>query len=67
MPFCIEKFQEISNFMRTAWEDRNGGTPMEDNQLEDMYSVFVSIFAIGGMLGGFSGGIFANRFGRFVG
>jgi len=31
-----------------------------------LYSIVVSIFQVGGMLGGFSGGIIANRFGRFV-
>lgn len=31
-----------------------------------MYSFAVSIFAVGGMLGGFSGGMIADRFGRFV-
>jgi SP family facilitated glucose transporter-like MFS transporter 1 len=61
--FPFSPFQEIENFMRKAWEDRNL-EPMDDNQLENLYSVFVSIFAIGGMLGGFSGGIFANKFGR---
>ncbi|XP_035705556.1 glucose transporter type 1 isoform X3 [Folsomia candida] len=55
--------KEIENFMKTAWEERNGEA-MTENKLENLYSVFVSIFAIGGMLGGFSGGIFANRFGR---
>ncbi|XP_050529430.1 glucose transporter type 1 isoform X3 [Daktulosphaira vitifoliae] len=37
---------------------------MEDGRAEFLYSFAVSIFAIGGMLGGFSGGIIANRFGR---
>lgn len=40
---------------------------MDNGQAELLYSFAVSIFAIGGMLGGFSGGIIANRFGRFVG
>ena len=31
-----------------------------------LYSIAVSIFAIGGMVGGFSGGMIANRFGRYV-
>lgn len=50
--------------MRKAWEERNEGMTMKEDQLEDLYSIFVSIFAVGGMLGGFSGGMFANRFGR---
>lgn len=39
---------------------------MENGRAELLYSFAVSIFAIGGMLGGFSGGIIANRFGRSV-
>lgn len=39
---------------------------MDHAQAELLYSFAVSIFAIGGMLGGFSGGIIANRFGRLV-
>lgn len=39
---------------------------MDHGQAELLYSFAVSIFAIGGMLGGFSGGIIANRFGRSV-
>jgi len=52
--------------MREAWEERHFPSKMKEDQLEDLYSVFVAIFAIGGMLGGFSGGIIANRFGRYV-
>lgn len=39
---------------------------MDNGQAELLYSFAVSIFAIGGMLGGFSGGIIANRFGRLA-
>lgn len=39
---------------------------IDNEQAELLYSFAVSIFAIGGMLGGFSGGIIANRFGRSV-
>ena len=42
------------------------GEDMSDSTVNILYSVAVSIFAIGGMLGGFSGGTIANRFGRFV-
>jgi len=50
--------------MREVWEERNVGETLENERLEFMYSIVVSIFAIGGMLGGFFGGIIANRFGR---
>jgi SP family facilitated glucose transporter-like MFS transporter 1 len=55
--------KDIENFMKEAWEERNG-EPLNSKQVESFYSLFVAIFAIGGMLGGFSGGIVANRFGR---
>lgn len=42
------------------------GEDMSDSTANNLYSLAVSIFAIGGMLGGFSGGTIANRFGRFV-
>lgn len=37
---------------------------LSEETVKLLYSVGVSIFAIGGMLGGFSGGLIANRFGR---
>lgn len=39
---------------------------LHDDTVNRLYSVAVSIFAIGGMVGGFSGGMIANRFGRQV-
>ncbi|XP_078040972.1 glucose transporter 1 isoform X1 [Augochlora pura] len=53
----------IENFMKDVYKDRYGEDISEDS-VKKLYSVAVSIFAIGGMLGGFSGGIIANRFGR---
>lgn len=38
---------------------------IQEEAVQLLYSIAVSIFAIGGMLGGFSGGIIANRFGRY--
>lgn len=58
-------FQNIENFMKDVYKDRYG-EDISDDYVKRLYSVAVSIFAIGGMLGGFSGGIIANRFGRFV-
>lgn len=51
--------------MKDVYKDRYG-EDISDDSVKKLYSVAVSIFAIGGMLGGFSGGIIANRFGRFV-
>ncbi|XP_043261915.1 glucose transporter type 1 isoform X1 [Colletes gigas] len=53
----------IENFMKDVYKDRYG-EDISDDSVKKLYSVAVSIFAIGGMLGGFSGGIIANRFGR---
>lgn len=61
----IYSFQNIENFMKDVYKDRYG-EDISDDSVKKLYSVAVSIFAIGGMLGGFSGGIIANRFGRFV-
>ncbi|XP_043288937.1 glucose transporter type 1 isoform X3 [Venturia canescens] len=53
----------IENFMKDVYKDRYG-EDLSDKAVQKLYSVAVSIFAIGGMVGGFSGGIIANRFGR---
>ena len=55
----------IENFMKDVYKDRYG-EDISEEFIQQLYSVAVSIFAIGGMLGGFSGGWMANRFGRFV-
>lgn len=51
--------------MKDVYKDRYGEDITEEF-IQQLYSVAVSIFAIGGMLGGFSGGWMANRFGRYV-
>lgn len=70
--FCVNLFviediimfvQNIENFMKDVYKDRYGKDIHEDT-VNQLYSIAVSIFAIGGMLGGFSGGMIANRFGR---
>lgn len=53
----------IENFMKDVYKDRYG-EDISEEFIQQLYSVAVSIFAIGGMLGGFSGGWIANRFGR---
>lgn len=49
--------------MKYVYRDRYGEEIQEDS-VKLLYSLAVSIFAIGGMLGGFSGGMIANKFGR---
>ncbi|KAK9701285.1 Sugar transporter [Popillia japonica] len=53
----------IENFMKDVYKWRYG-KDMSAETVEVLFSLAVSIFAIGGMLGGFSGGMVANRFGR---
>ncbi|XP_075228608.1 glucose transporter 1 isoform X4 [Lycorma delicatula] len=53
----------IENFMKDVYKDRYG-EDIQEESVKLLYSLAVSIFAIGGMLGGFSGGMIANKFGR---
>lgn len=55
----------IEYFMKDVYKSRYGEDLQED-AVQRLYSLAVSIFAIGGMLGGFSGGMVANRFGRYA-
>ncbi|XP_011297622.1 glucose transporter type 1 isoform X5 [Fopius arisanus] len=54
---------QIESFMRDVYKDRYGDD-MSEKSVKRLFSLAVSIFAIGGMVGGISGGVIANRFGR---
>lgn len=55
--------RNIENFIKDVYKDRYN-EDVSDEFIKHLRSIAVSIFAIGGMLGGFSGGWMANRFGR---
>lgn len=58
-----EPTKVIQNFYNSTYYNRHGEY-MSSSLQTLLWSVTVSIFAIGGMVGGLSGGYLANRFGR---
>ncbi|XP_021375505.1 solute carrier family 2, facilitated glucose transporter member 3-like [Mizuhopecten yessoensis] len=58
-----EPAEVIQDFYNSTYYNRNGEY-MSSSLLTLLWSFTVSIFAIGGMIGGLSGGYVANRFGR---
>ncbi|KAL8198592.1 UNVERIFIED_CONTAM: Solute carrier 2, facilitated glucose transporter member 1 [Gekko kuhli] len=53
----------IESFYNLTWYDRYGEY-ISPGTLTTLWSLSVSIFSIGGMIGAFSVGLFVNRFGR---
>lgn len=56
-------FQKLRSFFNNTWVERYG-VPISPGVCTIVWSVAVSIFSVGGMVGSFSVGIMANRFGR---
>ena len=54
----------IEDFIRNAYKDRYGEEITEGKD-KVIFSLAVPFFAIGGMVGGISGGYIANTFGRY--
>ncbi|XP_068188870.1 solute carrier family 2, facilitated glucose transporter member 3-like [Antennarius striatus] len=55
--------QKLRSFFNATWAERYG-EPMDPGVCTIVWSVAVSIFSVGGMVGSFSVGVMANRFGR---
>ena len=60
---CFPGLQYIKNFYNRSVVSRNG-TIMDEESLTLMYSLTVSIFAIGGLVGSLMVGVLVTRFGR---
>lgn len=61
--FCIANFQYIKDFYNKTMINRTGAALTEEN-LTLMYSLTVSVFAMGGLLGSLIVGMLVTRFGR---
>ncbi|XP_029298818.1 solute carrier family 2, facilitated glucose transporter member 3a [Cottoperca gobio] len=55
--------QKLLSFFNDTWVERYG-EPISPGVCTMVWSVAVSIFSVGGMVGSFSVGVMANRFGR---
>uniref|UniRef100_A0A8C2ZJ60 Solute carrier family 2 member 3a n=1 Tax=Cyclopterus lumpus TaxID=8103 RepID=A0A8C2ZJ60_CYCLU len=55
--------QKLRSFFNDTWVERYG-TPISPGVCTIVWSVSVAIFSVGGMVGSFSVGVMANRFGR---
>ncbi|CAI9732905.1 glucose transporter type 1-like [Octopus vulgaris] len=53
----------VKDFINATVLDRNG-EPSKLSHLNNYWSLIVAIFAVGGMIGGLSGGVWADFFGR---
>lgn len=55
--------QIIEDFINNTWTERYE-EPITKNSLTAIWSISVSIFSVGGILGSFSVGLFVNSLGR---
>ena len=66
MLLCLCVSQVIQDFYIKTYKDRNGQEPSSAT-LNLLWATTVSIYCVGGMLGGLLGGWWADYFGRCVG
>ncbi|KAK7899284.1 hypothetical protein WMY93_020137 [Mugilogobius chulae] len=57
--------QKLRTFFNDTWMERYG-EPISQGMCTIVWSVSVAIFSVGGMVGSFSVGVMANRFGRYT-
>lgn len=55
--------QKLRSFFNDTWMERYG-EPIDAGVCTTVWSITVAIFSVGGMVGSFSVGVMANRFGR---
>uniref|UniRef100_A0A3B4AP19 Major facilitator superfamily (MFS) profile domain-containing protein n=1 Tax=Periophthalmus magnuspinnatus TaxID=409849 RepID=A0A3B4AP19_9GOBI len=55
--------EQLRSFFNSTWMERYG-EPISQGMCTIVWSVSVAIFSVGGMVGSFSVGVMANRFGR---
>ncbi|XP_074599452.1 glucose transporter type 1-like [Brevipalpus obovatus] len=56
--------EKIEDFIRVTMKDGKSGADPSKNLVSFLFALVVSLFAIGGMIGGLSGGYLADKFGR---
>uniref|UniRef100_A0A8C4VVR5 Solute carrier family 2, facilitated glucose transporter member 5 n=1 Tax=Gopherus evgoodei TaxID=1825980 RepID=A0A8C4VVR5_9SAUR len=59
---CLSALQHIKAFYNATWSQRYGQSPSQD-LLTVMYSLTVSVFALGGLVGSFPVGMLVTRYG----
>ncbi|GAB1604258.1 hypothetical protein Ahia01_000707200, partial [Argonauta hians] len=57
----------MKDFMNETLSSRDGNSPVKESTLNHNWSLIVAIYAIGGMVGGLSAGVWADFFGRRLG
>ncbi|XP_042322907.1 solute carrier family 2, facilitated glucose transporter member 11-like isoform X4 [Sceloporus undulatus] len=54
----------VKSFLNASWTERSGGLPLPPETLTLLWSLVVSIFALGGLLGSMASGYLAAKYGK---